>query len=348
LITAFAYKEKPFLSAPKISFGGVTAFEWQFVILGGMVFFLPIIMFFSEPLLASKNPISWYFWMTAIISMPHVNAGYVRLQRKISEGKLSAFYGLPLYLIFVVLLGVAALFGRYLEFMTAVNVWQSFHYVRQVYGVSRIYGRENRETKLTRRLTYFAYHLAMPLFVLGRWNLFFIVWKGQHTDDIIPLHMPDVLMTCCFVLAFVGIVLGLAAELFKVRQNQVYNPVGLINLLVYYAIHCFGFLSVSFYFRGFYAVTIYHAVQYLGLVWLQEKRQRKNPAAYLCLWDRTPVVVAFLAFWLLIVLIGSTITESVIPSLNIYWLQWSAVLLGAQSAHHYAIDTFLWRAKVGR
>ncbi|PWU01107.1 MAG: hypothetical protein C5B53_03255 [Candidatus Melainabacteria bacterium] len=346
--TTFAYKEKSFLSTPKITFGGVTVFEWQFVILGGMIFFLPLIMLLSEPTLAGSNPIAWYFWMNAIISMPHVNAAYVRLQRKVSEGKVNAFYGVPLYLIFVALLGVAACFGRYLEFMTAVNVWQSFHYVRQVYGVSRVYSHENRETTLSRRLTYFAYHLAMPLFVLGRWNVLFNVWKGRPSDVIIPVHMPDALMTCCFALAFVGIVLGLLAELLKFRQNLAYNPVGLITLLAYYAIHWFGFLSASYYFRGFFAVTIYHAVQYLGLVWLKEKQQRENPAAYLCLWDRMPVVIPFLAFWLLIVLIGSTFTESVIPTLNIYWLQWSAVLLGAQSAHHYAIDTFLWRAKVGK
>lgn len=280
--------------------------------------------------------------------MPHVNAAYFRLQRKISEGRVQAFYGVPLYLIFVALLGVAAFFGRYLEFMTAVNVWQSFHYVRQVYGVSRVYGRENRETDRTRQLTFLGYHLAMPLFVLGRWSLMFDVWRGAPHDTIIPLHMPDALMAFSLVLAVVGLALGLAAEWLKLRQNAVYNPVGLINLLIYYAIHWFGFLSADYFYRGFFAVSIYHAVQYLGLVWLHEKQGRKNPAAYLCLWDKVPVLLPFLAFWMLIILVGSTFTQSVLPSFDIYWLHLSAVLLGAQSAHHYAIDTFLWRAKVGR
>jgi hypothetical protein len=349
LSTTLAYEDKPFLSAPKISFGGVTTFEWLFIILGGMLFFLPPIMFLGESTLASQNPIAWNFWMTAAISAPHVNAAYVRLERKIVQGRLNAFFGIPLYLVFLALLGLAAWLGRYLEFMTAVNVWQSFHYVRQVYGISRVYAHENIETHLSRRLTYWAFHLAMPLFVLGRWSLLFDVWKGKASpsDVIIPVHMPDALMTCCFVLAIVGFGLGISAEFIKSKQG-VYNPVGLVNLLGYYFIHWFGFLSASCYWRGFFAVTIYHAVQYLGLVFLQEKKQRKNPPAFLCLWDKTPVVVTFLAFWLAIFLVGHTVLDFVLPSFNIYWLQWTAVFLGAQSAHHYAIDTFLWRAKVGK
>lgn len=345
--TALALKEKPFLSAPKITFGAVTLFEWQFVILGGMLFFLPVLMYMGEPVLWAKNPIAWTFWLNAAISMPHVNATYVRLQRKIGEGKVHAFIGFPLFIAFAAILAVATYYGRYLEAMTVVNVWQSFHYVRQVYGLSRVYAHENVESSRVRRLNFLAYHLAMPLFVLGRWSMLFQVWKGKPSDILIPVHMPDEVMTLCLCLAVVALLSGISAEIMKMRQN-VYNPVGLVNLLVYFFIHWFGFLAPAYYMRGFFAVTIYHAIQYLALVWLTEKKQRKDPAVYLCLWGKVPTVLAFFSFWLVIFVVGYLVAVKMLPTLNTYWVEWAVVLLGAQSAHHYAVDYFLWQGKAGK
>jgi hypothetical protein len=350
LSITLAYQQdlKGLLQRGKVSLGDITPFELQFILLGGMCFFLPIIMLAGEQVLWSTNPISWNFWMNAAISAPHVTSTYVRLQRKISEGKIHALLGFPLYAGIVALLGLCSLNGHFLEFMTAVNVWQSFHYVRQVYGVSRFYAAKNQESNLTRQLSYLSYHLAMPLFVLGRWSMLFDQWHGKPSDVIIPVHMPGMAMVIFFALAAIAFTLGIAAEIIKFSNQEVYNPAGLINLLAYNFIHCFGFLSTAYYMRGFFAVTIYHAIQYLGLVFILEKSQRKNPPAFLGLWQKSPILVSFLAFWFVLFSFGHILENNILVWFNSYWTQCTAILLGSLSAHHYAVDTFMWRAAVGK
>jgi len=325
-----------------------TAFEWNWVILGGLPLALPIILLLGEQRLAVASPISLYFWMSTLISAPHVYSTYLRLGRKIHEGQVPTWIGWPAYLACAAALAVATLGARYAEAMTAVNVVQSFHYVRQGYGVSRLYTRDAGDDALGTRLLFLAFHLAMPLFVIGRWHNLWLVWKGARSQYIIPVGFPAPVLAACWALAGVGLLAGIAGEGRRWwRQGRSYRPLGVALLAIFYAIHTYGFLSVTSYQRGFFAVTIFHAVQYLALLWMLEREQ----ASAAVRWVATLVRGAFglVPFWGAITLVVLGFEWRVLPVLDRWvWVSMSSVLLGAMSAHHYAADAMIWRARAGR
>jgi hypothetical protein len=329
-----------------ITFRGTTGFDWMFIILGGLPLYLPIILLMGERGLSSTNPIYWYFWVNAAISSPHVWSTYARLSRKITERKVSWWMGFPLYVAICGALLVASRTGHFVEAMTAVNLWQSVHYCRQVYGVSRLMSRNGKDDEATRRLCFYGFHLAVPLFVLGRWDVLYTVWSGKASGMIIPVNIAGWLMGLCWALAAVGVLAGLAAEIRSYRRSQgPYNPARLVTFAVYYAIHIFGFLSVTYFQRGFFAVTIFHAVQYLGIVWALEAKTPTGRTATLL--RRVPAVAAFPAFWLLLFAIGYSVENYLFMGANRLWPLVATVGLAAISAHHYSVDTVMWKRKVG-
>jgi hypothetical protein len=332
---------------PQMTLGNISLLEWQLIIFGGLVFSLPIVLLMGENTLWSKNPIAWIFWANALFNAPHVFSTWVRLQRKIAEKRIAKFYGLPLYICVAGILAIAVVEKLYLEVMTAISVWQNFHYARQVYGVGRFYTDRSQETVLDRKLMFWAFHLAMPLFVLGRWSVLYTAWHGKSSNEVIPVQMPDAAMALFWVLALVGLCLGLSMEFLKFRR-PVYNPVGLVILLVYFLLHWFGFLSVAFYLRGFIAISIYHAIQYLGMVWINERKERKQSAPLLGLWSNASPRVSFLCFWLILFSVGFVAEHKILVWFNVYWASFAMVILSAMSTHHYAVDTIMWRAKMGQ
>src|SRR5882724_9485158 len=79
----------------KLNLRHTPAFDWMFIVLGGLPLYLPLIFWMGETKLSGSSPIYWYFWMNATISAPHVYSTYCRLGRKISEGKVSWWVGFP-------------------------------------------------------------------------------------------------------------------------------------------------------------------------------------------------------------------------------------------------------------
>lgn len=342
---------RPFpLALPKkLTLGKTTGFEFFWVILGGLPLYLPIIFYLGELGSASSTPIYWFFWANLIISMPHTWATYARLTRKISEKKVHWAFGWPAYGAVLAFLGVATWKGFFLEAFTAVNVWQSYHYLRQFYGVSRLYGRSEAEDEFARKLSFWAYHLAIPLFVIGRWDLLYTAWGGKPSEYIIPVAFPHALMTGCWVLAGVAVALGLWGEAVKYKNSkEAYNCTGLIILALYFWAHWMGFISMEYFSRGFLMITVYHAVQYVGIVFMLEEKQKSSESILTKKMLRLmPHGLAFLAFWVFLFLIGQGIQEYVFTLPNVLWAQFSATCLATISAHHYLVDTVLWGRKAG-
>jgi hypothetical protein len=172
------------------------------------------------------------------------------------------------------------------------------------------------------------------------------VWGGKASGAIIPVDVASWIMAICWALAFVGMGAGLMSEYRSYRRSTgEWNPARLVTLIVYYAIHIFGFLSITFYQRGFFAVTIFHAVQYLALVWVLERAKATGvrQKAYGAL----PQMAAFPLFWGLLFLAGYAFENYVFMSANSLWPFMAAVGLAAVSAHHYAVDSVMWRRAAG-
>jgi hypothetical protein len=323
-------------------------FVLLFIILGGLPFYMPALLYLGEVKLLANIPFDWAFWANQAVSMPHVWATYARLSRKVDEGKVHFLYGVPAYFAIVVALAIAAVSGNLLVVMTAVNVWQSYHYLRQVYGVGRFFSRRDAETEQDKRLNFWAYHLAMPIFVLGRWNMLYIYWRGQPSDAIIPVAFPSPLLSCLFILGICALLMGLYGELIKfVRNTRAYDCSGLLNLLVYFVLHWFGFLCPEHFMAGFLAVTIFHAVQYIGIAWYFEAQPGEGKFLPAKILSRMPLPISFSAFWLVVFLIGDLAQSSIFPLGNSFYAKFSLVCLSGITVHHYLVDTFLWGRKIG-
>lgn len=337
------------LTWKKVSFGTNTYFDIFFVVLGGLPLYLPLILALGETAAGAQQPIPWAYWANLIISMPHTTATYARLTRKIGEGKVNWWLGWPAYMMVLAFLIFATAKGFFVEVFTLVNVWQSYHYLRQVYGVSRYLGRSAEETERSRKLVFWSYHLAIPLFTLGRWDLLYTVWNGKASPFIIPLNIPDPIMNICWVAAGVGLCMGLYGEILKYKNSrEEYDATGILCLAVYYVIHWFGFISREFYMRGFIVITIFHAMQYIGMIFLLEEKQKSTPTYVVKrLLDIAPHGLAFLLFIGALFFIGLTCQDYVFTLPNLLWAQFSASCLSSISAHHYLVDSFMWSRKAG-
>ena len=323
-----------------------TWFEWLFIITGGLFVALPFVLAMGEKALFAQAPIHWYLWVSALVSSPHVYATYVRLQRKIVEGKAHWLTGFPLYFGTVGTLAAASLAGFFVEVMTFINVWQSYHYVRQTYGVGCLYGRQARFDRHDHRLRWWAYHLWFPALILGRWDTIYTAWHGK-TYTFIPMYFSPVVMTVLWSVAGIGVLVALCAEVRLLRNNgRNYTAVGCLNYATCMGIHGYGFCVASHFQRGFLAVTIFHACQYIALVWWRERSQAIE-RGYRWI-EKIPNLVGFVLFWTVLYFVGLGYESKFSVAMNVFWIQASAVLLSAISAHHYTVDTFLWRRTAGK
>ncbi|MGE4132573.1 MAG: hypothetical protein AB7F86_13100 [Bdellovibrionales bacterium] len=317
-------------------------FLWMVVILGGLPIALPFVFWVGETGTSPTMDIAvWYYWINAAISGPHVYSTYLRLSRKIDEKKVPSFFGMPAYASAVVGLFIFYKFEMLTLALTLVNIWQSYHYLRQTYGVYRFLGRHSVEDETTKRIGFWAFHAAMPLLVLGRSDTIYHVWQGKAAPYLIPIQMPDMVMRYSYLAFWIAVALGLWL-CWKLISRQGWRkamgPAAVV--LTYFAIHYYGFMSVEHFQRGFFAVTIFHAVQYMGMTWWFEKRQPFTDRGFLPfrLLRRSP----FLLFWAFL-LVGGLLWESGVAKLASF----TVFFLSAISLHHYLVDSIIWRRQAG-
>ncbi|HEY9712038.1 MAG TPA: hypothetical protein V6C72_01135, partial [Chroococcales cyanobacterium] len=304
MTSSISINAQPALKVKPISFGKNNTFDVLFILSGGIALFLPLVWYVGEAKMAQHIPLDWLWWGNQIVSMPHVWATYVRLNRKIGENKVSPLVGWP-SIAAILALSIFSMVNHFWAYVwTAINVWQSYHYLRQGYGISRFFGRTESETVTERMLSNWAYHLAMPLFILGRWHYLYIAWSGKTEQDIIPVQFPTFFITSLWIIAGVALCMGLASEVLKYRRSTTYNASGLVALLVYFGMHWYGFLSLDYWVSGFTAVTVFHAVQYLAIIWRLEEKQTSSKFLQTRLLHLVPLSLSFLAFGGLVYLVG--------------------------------------------
>jgi len=336
---------------PQVGFGRADLFDIIFVMLGGLPLFLPLAFLAGEQRMTQQIPFDWLFWANQLVSLPHVMASYVRLERKIQEKKAHPLLGSPAYLVILMLLSLATITGHIVVAMTVVNVWQSYHFLRQVWGVDRYFSRYSGESALERKLTFWAFHGAMPFFVIGRWNMLYQAWHGKPSEYIIPVAFPDWLLISLGTLALASLLIGLLSEAFKFRRAvqsaTEYNISNLLVLITYFGIHWLGFLSIQFYFIGFFAITLFHAIQYLAITWKYEISQNQTNTFTKRLIEKIPRAYSYVAFCVLLYFVGDLFEKGLFSFGNMLWPKLAATCLSSMSTHHYLIDSIVWRKQSG-
>ncbi|MBL7664801.1 MAG: hypothetical protein JNM93_06675 [Bacteriovoracaceae bacterium] len=312
-------------------------FEIQFVILGGLFLIIPFIFFYDGLFNLKKEGISWYFWTNALVSSPHVHATYVRLQGEISSKHVSFFWGVPAYLLCAILLWYFYQKGLYVEAITFINVWQSYHYLRQTYGVHRYFIKKENEELNYKRMMFWAFHLPMPYLILGRWHTLHQAWGGRVYNYLKPVLFPEFLMNFLFVIFILAVFLGLIIEIKRSLKLQKFE-----NLLIFVAfigIHYYGFVMLKHFHRGFLAVTLFHAVQYLAFVWIFEKKRRANT------FFGKMFTQKFAVFFLCLLIWAYPVENYAIPYFDYYIDNFALFMLWAISLHHYMVDGLIWKQK---
>jgi hypothetical protein len=282
-------------------------------------------------------------WYQALAANPHLTATYVRLGTEpgLRQRWRAATFLLPAGLLLAVLLvyftteraGLTAL-------VTLTIAWAYWHYTRQSWGVARLYQRRlSAADAQDRWLLSLAIHV--PAVAAAVW------WLRQAPPWLIGLPMftvpvPEVL---AWALVVVG-PLALLPALWRAYQGAGAGRVGrldLVTAVMNAAVFYLALVINPWPEVGYWAVSLWHTVQYLAIVYATQARVAVAQGGFLHWWTARPwlyyagVVVA--AFLILAVpfrfarAVGVPDMAVTVAGITV----WLVVTL-----HHYLLDTLIW------
>jgi hypothetical protein len=323
-----------------ITLGRAGWYDWLFVIFGGLPFILPTLLLVDT----SKIEVATgMYWVNVAITSPHLFSSYSRLQRKIGEGNVSFSLGLPSYALWCALFTTAFLNGHGRLLVDAVLFMQSFHYLRQVYGVFRIYGSYPEESELGRRVCFLGFHMAIPLFVIGRWDSMSRA-ANYSQEHYTAVRFPDMLMYGLWMLAAIGVLFAIYGEIERWKSQKTLHVTPFVILVLFYVIHWYCFLRPTSWIDGFYIITLFHAIQYLSVVWMAESKYSRGWPQRILGW--MPIGYNFFGFWLVMAAVAWSITNGLLLPVAAYWAPLYLIIFNSLSAHHYVVDAVIWRRDV--
>lgn len=225
---------------------------------------------------------------------------------------------------------------------SVVFYWASWHFVAQSYGVLRIYQRKHgvvdtRLGRLEKALVFLpaAYFVLHRLYT-GPWTLF-----GSEIYHFVP---PKPVLDALGV-----IILGLAA--FYATQFRARNAVSWVRP-AYLAASAFGFympyVAIHQGTAAFAAAALWHAVQYLTIVWLYNRRRYAggiDPNARWISWVSQPG--RSLAYLGTLLLCAVGVYALIVGASRVTWnlQRWSLAVWTGLTLGHYYLDGIIWKFK---
>jgi hypothetical protein len=64
--------------------------------------------------------------------------------------------------------------------------------------------------------------------------------------------------------------------------------------------------------------------------------------------EKVPNFIGFALFWTFLYFVGMGYESKFAMGMNTFWVSAATIMLASISAHHYTVDTFLWRRKAGK
>jgi hypothetical protein len=224
---------------------------------------------------------------------------------------------------------------------TVIFYWASWHFAAQSYGILRLYQRKHgvigtRAAHLEKALIFLpALFFVMHRLFTGPWELFGVI--------VIHPRLPPWSVNAVGALTLTVAALYLV-ELTRTRVHWL-RP-------VYLASNAFGFcmpyLVIKTGTAAFAAAALWHAIQYIGIVWLHNRRRyagRIDPDARIIAWVSQPgrslwyvlVIAACAAGVYSVALIASAFSWSL--------QEWSLTLWTGLTLGHYYLDGVIWKFK---
>jgi hypothetical protein len=285
----------------------------------------------------------------AIVNGPHLISTWTRVYLPSAE----RFQRPVRYWVIPGLAFAAAIICRQLggEWLRAIRstifYWATWHFVAQSWGVLRIYQRKHGvadgvEAKLEKVILF-----GSTLFcVLHR------LYTGPHTlfgVEIFYLRPAPDFVNGVGAALVVAIAAYVALWLTRIRAHRAHEYLRPI----YLAFNFFGFAMPFLVIRdgtaAFAAAALWHAVQYIAIVWLYNRRRWRDgvePGARVVSWVSQPgrslaymgLIVACAAGVYSVAFVSSWIAEVPFEQLAITF--WTGLTLG-----HYYLDGVIWKSR---
>jgi hypothetical protein len=312
---------------------------------------VPVAAGLTAAAMVVMRPLLFPFLLVAdlwLLGYHHVVATYTRLAFDRDTFARNRFLALDSLLLIVAVTVALAVWAGTWVIPTAFLYLQWFHYMRQSYGISRMYFRTTPAGRAgqARDWATDAVIYAVPIYGIAH--------RSSTLGDrflelpIVPLPVPGALVTALGVLAALAVAGWAIQTARRIRQGEADDRyVGFV--LSHIAIFATAYVLVDDADTGWLAINVWHNLQYVMVVWMANARRYAagvDPRARLLSTISQPRrVVAYFATCIAI----STIVYAGLSQATA-WLVGGGI--GAAAAlymginfNHYVVDAVIWRRR---
>ena len=285
----------------------------------------------------------WFPWIVAadvwLLGQIHIASTFTRLGRHDPGGRRWLVTRAP-FVIFAACGLLALSVGAWI-LATTYLYWQWWHYTRQSFGIARAYARKAGSAAVP--MPQWAFHLVPVWGIVHR--------SYQSPDTYLGMSLRVVPVAGVVVDAAAAVAIAVTAW-WVVRQSirSTREEGGLPYALFvtsHIVIFLTGYVLIDDINHGWLAINLWHNVQYIAFVWLQNNRRFSygvEPAhKLLSTLSQPPYIAPYLLFCLGVAL---TLTLGLL-SISAFFgsLTLPLVLVVSQTInfHHYLADTFIWK-----
>lgn len=282
------------------------------------------------------------------LSYHHVISTYTRIafdKKSVQENKFLVLALPPLVL--AVTYAVYNVFGG-LIIATVYFYWQWFHYTRQSYGISRYYlfSSGKPSAKLLSPIN------TVALYAVPVTGILYRSWQDNKTFlsmDLWNFPIPFEVVAISAVIA-VLLLINQAYRWWKLYQNNELNPSYASFMISHNLMFFVGFILIENINIGWLAINVWHNMQYILFVWLQNNKKFKNgidnehPAISKLSQDGK-MLSYMLACVIITIFIYNVWLSAITIVDHFFSLQLAAVLFMSLNFHHYIVDGIIWKRK---
>lgn len=278
-----------------------------------------------------------------LLGYHHVTSTYTRLifdRDSVNENRFLLTW-LPLIVLAAVIVA-SAILGTWV-LTTVYLYWQWWHYTRQSYGVSRIYGRKAGLT--SDRLTTAAVY-AIPV-----WGILYRSYQAPAEFIFSPVKVLPVPFWLVFIAGVCAIVIT-AAWLTRQALTKSFATPFTLYMCSHLTIFTCGYLLIDNISYGWLVLNVWHNAQYILTVWLFNNNRFKDGVhakhRFLSYLSQRQNLMQYFAVCLLLSTLAysllnfalSTVATLIAASLPLF-----AIVYQAINFHHYVVDAVIWKVR---
>jgi hypothetical protein len=279
-----------------------------------------------------------------LLGYTHVVSTFTRLtfDRESFRRNRLLLFPLPVA-VAVFTVAVAVLIGEWLV-GTVYLYAQWFHYMRQSYGISRMYLRKADAVPASRDFVLDGVIYGLPL-----WGILYRSSQQPTTFlslDIVTVPVPRVVLYGAGIVASVSVMLWLAREIRMFGRRRPDAPHS-AYVASHIAIFATGYLLIDNINTGWLVLNIWHNLQYILIVWMYNVNRFGNnvdPQRGFISTISQPrnVVLYAVVCWAIATLVYFNV-EQMLALFTNRVLPLSLLAYMTINYHHYVVDAIIWR-----